>query len=233
MENKSILEASNCTVNYNSLNCFDKLTDEEMHLLEKNTREITYNAREIICKQNTFASHIMFVCSGLVKTYIENDKDSLLLRIIPAGSLIGLSALMQNNSVFSFSAASYVPTRIKMFDINVFRHIIKTNALFASEIINIFCENSIQIYGRFFSLTKKQSYGRLADLLLCLSARVYKTENFELLLSRKEIAELSGLSREKVIRILKEFKESKYIETHGKVIKILDYESLQKISDFG
>jgi CRP/FNR family transcriptional regulator len=233
MENKSILEASNCTVNYNSLNCFDKLTDEEMHLLEKNTREITYNAREIICKQNTFASHIMFVCSGLVKTYIENDKDSLLLRIIPAGSLIGLSALMQNNSVFSFSAASYVPTRIKMFDINVFRHIIKTNALFASEIINIFCENSIQIYGRFFSLTKKQSYGRLADLLLCLSARVYKAENFELLLSRKEIAELSGLSREKVIRILKEFKESKYIETHGKVIKILDYESLQKISDFG
>jgi CRP/FNR family transcriptional regulator len=70
-------------------------------------------------------------------------------------------------------------------------------------------------------------------LLLCLSARVYKTENFELLLSRKEIAELSGLSREKVIRILKEFKESKYIETQGKVIKILDYESLQKISDFG
>ena len=204
-----------------------------MKLLEQNTREVSFNAKDIICKQGTFASHIMYVCQGLVKTYIENDNDTLLLRIIPAGSLIGLSALMENNSTFSFSASTYVPSRIRMFDINIFRQIIKSNPLFGYDIINIFCENSVQIYGRFFSLTKKQSYGRLADLLLCLSSRVYKAEAFELLLSRKEMAELSGLSREKVIRIIKEFKEDNLIATKGKTIEILDLEGLQKISDHG
>jgi len=233
MDNQSYLSSSNCTVNYNSKFCFEKLSDYEMKLLEQNTREVNFNAKDIICKQGTFASHIMYVCSGLVKTYIENDNDILLLRIIPAGSLIGLSALMENNGIFSFSASTYINSRIRMFDINVFRQIIKTNALFSNDIINIFCENSVQIYGRFFSLTKKQSYGRLADLLICLSARVYKADTFELLLSRKELAELAGLSREKVIRIIGEFKAEKLIATNGKKIEILNIEGLQKISDHG
>ena len=233
MNNQSYLGTSNCTVNYNSKFCFEKLTDNEIKLLEENTREVSFNAKDIICKQGTFASHIMYVCQGLVKTYIENENDTLLLRIIPAGSLIGLSALMENNNIFSFSASTYVPTRIRMFDINIFRQIIKNNPLFVYDIINIFCENSVQIYGRFFSLTKKQSYGRLADLLLCLSSRVYNSDSFELLLSRVDLAELAGLSREKVIRIIKEFKEEKFITTKGKTIKILNFEGLQKISDYG
>lgn len=233
MNNQSFLSLSNCTVNYNSGCCFEKLTDEEIKLLEENTREVSFKAKDIICKQGTFATHIMYVCKGMVKTYVEKDNDSLLLRIIPAGSLIGLSALMDNNGIFSFSASTYVDSEIRMFEVNVFRQILKTNPLFGYDIINIFCENTVQIYGRFFSLTKKQSYGRLADLLLCLSDRVFKADSFELLLSRKEIAELAGLSREKVIRIIGEFKEEKLISIKGKTIELLDVEGLQKISNHG
>ncbi len=229
----SSLKSNSCTVTYNTSLCFEKLTDEEMKLLEENTKEVTYKKGDIICKQGSFTSHIMFVCSGLVKTYIENENHTLLLRIIPPGSMIGLSSLLKNNSTFSFSASTYADSRIRMFDINIVREIIKKNPLFAYEIINIFCENSIQIYGRFFALSRKQSYGRLADILLCLSSRIFQSYHFELLLSRKEIAELSGLSREKVIRIFKEFKESKLIEVNGKNLKIIDPEGLQRISDHG
>jgi hypothetical protein len=41
------------------------------------------------------------------------------------------------------------------------------------------------------------------------------------------------LSREKVIRIIKEFKEEKLIAIEGKVINILNFEGLQKISEHG
>ncbi len=229
----SSLNTSSCTVTYNTSSCFEKLTNEELKLLEENTREVSYKKGDIICKQGAFASHVMFVCNGLVKTYVENENHTLLLRIIPAGSMIGLSSLLENNNTFSFSASTYTDVSIRMFDLNILRDIIKKNALFAYELINIFCENSIQIYGRFFAMSRKQSYGRLADILLCLSARIYKTDSFELLLSRKEIAELSGLSREKVIRVFKEFKESNLIEINGKTLKILDVAGLQKISDHG
>ena len=45
----------------------------------------------------------------------------------------------------------------------------------------------------------KQSFGRLADILLCLSDRVFRNEEFDLPLSRKDLSELSGLSVETVI----------------------------------
>ncbi|MEA1874907.1 MAG: Crp/Fnr family transcriptional regulator [Bacteroidota bacterium] len=202
-------------------------------MLEKNRLEVSYKKGEIICKQGAFASHIMYICKGLVKIYVENDQGSLILKILTEGKMIGLSSLSDENNVFQYSAQAYSDSVINLIDINVFRQLIKENAEFASEIINILCENSIQTYGRFFSFTNKQSYGRLADIILCLACSIFKKEDFELNLTRKEIAELSGLSTERTIRILKKFKDEKLISIEEKRFKILDSERLQQISDHG
>ena len=227
------LKFNSCTVCYDAVNCFSKLTDDELLLLEKNKLEVKYKKGEMICKQGTYASHIMYVCTGLVKVYIENEVDTLTLKILPPGNIIGLTSLFDKVKVFQYSASAYQETVIKLIDINIFKQLIQQNALFASEVINILCENSIQTYGRFFCFTHKQSYGRMADIILCLAVRIYKENSFELLLTRKELAELTGLSSETVIRILKKFKEDKLIEIKGKSYKILDIEKLEKISSCG
>jgi len=49
-----------------------------------------------------------------------------------------------------------------------------TNTEFAKEVIEILSSNSVQVNGRFFCLTHKQSFGRLADIILCLSQRIFK-----------------------------------------------------------
>lgn len=231
MNQKSILNS--CTVNYDTYDCFEKLTDDELQLLEKNKLEVTYKKGENICKQGTFASHIMYVCKGLVKIYVENEKDALILKILPEGNLIGLSSLYEGNNVFQYSALAYQDSLVRLIDINIFKQLLKQNPVFANEVINILCENSIQTYGRFFCFTHKQSYGRMADILLCLACRIYKKHEFDLLLSRKELAELTGLSTERVIRIIKKFKDDGLISLEGKTFRILDYEKLQKISDHG
>ena len=128
---------------------------------------------------------------------------------------------------------AYEDSVVRMFDINIFRKIIKQNPVFASEIINILCENTAQIYGRFFSFQHKQSYGRMADILLCLAGRIFKANEFDLHLSRQELADLTGLSKERVIRILKSFKDDNIIKFEGKTLKILDEKSLQDISNHG
>ena len=91
----------------------------------------------------------------------------------------------------------------------------------------------MQIYGRFFCLTQKQAYGRLADIILCLSDRVFKTSEFDLPLSRKDLAELSGMSSETVIRMLKKFQEDNLIKMTGKNFKVIDYDRLKRISETG
>jgi len=117
--------------------------------------------------------------------------------------------------------------------VNAFRKLMEQNSEFVKEIIDILSANSIQIYGRFFCLTYKQAFGRLADILLCLSDRIFKNAEFDLPLSRKELAELSGMSSETVIRMLKEFNEEGLIKIDGKSIEVIDYHRLKQISDTG
>jgi CRP/FNR family transcriptional regulator len=209
------------------------LTPEEMDLINKNSIDVRYKKGEVICKHGTFAPHIILLRDGLAKVYLEGLNDSLILKIITSGNLIGLTSINDGNNVFPYSSMAYVDSTASLIDINIFRKILKQNAEFANSIINILCENSQQTFGRFFCLTHKQLYGRMADILLCLSERIFKERTFELNLSRKELAELTGMSTESVIRMLKKFKDDGIIKMTGKSIVIANYDLLRKISEYG
>jgi CRP/FNR family transcriptional regulator len=170
---------------------------------------------------------------GLAKVYLDDGSKSLVLKIIPQGNLLGLTSLSEENNTFRYSAMTYVDSRVKLIDINAFRQMVIQNAEFAKEVIDILSANSIQINGRFFCLTHKQAYGRLADILLCLSRQVFKKAEFDLPLSRKDLAELSGMSSETVIRMIKKFNEDGLIQMDGKKFKVIDYDRLISISEKG
>ncbi|MBE0661871.1 MAG: Crp/Fnr family transcriptional regulator [Bacteroidales bacterium] len=221
---------NSCTIASRSCLCFEKLTSDEIELIEKNKVELSYKKNEIICKQGSLSPHVIFLKQGLVKAYIEGCNDILVLKIISGGKFVALSSVMDGNNIFIYSAQTYVDSTVQLIDINIFKRIMRTNAEFANEVFNVQSAHAAQIYGRFYCLTQKQSYGRLADILLCLSDNVFGKNAFELNLSRREIAELSGMTEESAVRILKKFKENKLIATVGKTIEILDYERLQQIS---
>jgi CRP/FNR family transcriptional regulator len=66
-----------------------------------------------------------------------------------------------------------------------------------------------------------------------LAQHIYKKNEFELPISRKEIAQLIDMSTENVIRILSEFRKDDILTIEGKYIKILDPDRLQRIYDLG
>jgi len=62
------------------------LTDEELKKVDDNSNVVTFNKKEIIFRQNTRTSHIMFIRSGMVKIFKEgrNGKYIILkLRVSP------------------------------------------------------------------------------------------------------------------------------------------------------
>lgn len=229
----SLLSVTSCTINSHQCRCFEALTAEEMQLVDANSVKIHYKKGEIICKQGSFVSHVMFVEQGLAKVFLYDGTNSLVLKIIPKGNLLGLTSLSEDYNTYQYSAMAYVDSEIKQIDINVFRQLIKKNAEFAKEVIDILSSNSVQIIGRFFCLTHKQAYGRLADILLCLADRIFKSTEFELPLSRKDLAELSGMSPETVVRMLKKFHEDGLIKLEGKSFTVIDYSRLKRISETG
>jgi CRP/FNR family transcriptional regulator len=122
---------------------------------------------------------------------------------------------------------------VRIIDIQIFKQILKQNAQFAYRVINILNESTAQSYGRFFSLTQKQLHGRLADILLCLSRRIFKSGTFDLPLTRSDLSDLTSMSTESVIRILKDFKDDGIIEINNKSIGLIDTDRLDSISARG
>jgi len=227
------LQGTSCTISAIQCKCFEKLSEEELDFINANSVVIKYKRHETICKQGSFVSHIMFIEKGLAKVYMDDGSKSLVLKVIPEGNLLGLSSLSEEHTTYVYSAMTYVDSVIKLIDIKAFRQLVKQNAEFAKEVIDILSANSKQINGRFFCLTHKQAYGRLADIFLCLSRLVFKQDEFELPLSRRDLAELSGMTAETVIRMIKKFTEDGLIEMNGKSFKVLDYDRLISISEKG
>ena len=175
-----------CTISSHPCKCFEKLTKEEKQLLDDNSVIIKYRKKEMICKQGGFVSQVMYIEEGLAKVFIDNGEHSLVLKIIPGGNLLGLASVSEEHNTYQYSVQAYIDSEIRQIDIDVFRQLLKKNSDFSKEVIDILSANSLQIYGRFFCLTHKQAFGRLADILLCLSDRVFKSSEFELPLSRKD-----------------------------------------------
>jgi len=231
VENRQQITA--CTVDTQHYKCFDRLSNEQRKMLDDNSVVIKYKKGGVICKQGAFASNILLVEQGMAKVFIENSCSTLVLKIIPEGNFIGLATVSDENPLYHYSAATYVESVIRQIDLQVFRNLLNLNPAFAMEIIDILSANSIQIYGRFFCLTQKHAYGRLADIILCLSERVFKSSEFHLPLSRKDLADLTGMSPETLIRILSKFIEENLIALNNKTLIVLDQERLRQISDKG
>lgn len=225
-DNSCTLESENCT-------CFEKLTDQEVQLIEQHTIRTSYKKGELICKQGTFANNIIFIETGLAKIFLDKGNESLVLKLVTEENLVGLTSVFEGKNIFQYSAQACTDCEVRLIDSKVFTDIMKTNAEFASEVMYVLSTNAIQIYGRFYCLTRKQSYGRMADTLLCISDRVFRKKTFDLQLSRKELGEVTDMATESVIRILKKFKDDGLISIEGKTFSILEYDALREISDRG
>ncbi|MDA3907342.1 MAG: Crp/Fnr family transcriptional regulator [Bacteroidales bacterium] len=230
---KTPISTPSCIVPAKIFDCFTSLTKEEAELLEKSKKEVLFKKGETITKQGAFASHIVYLNSGLAKVYLEGNQNDLILKIVAENNFLSLSSVFDGNDTFIYSVSAYVDSKVTLISIDVFKQLLRKNIEFSNQIINRLNANTAQIYGRVYCITRKQSHGRVADIILCLSENVFKTREFKLNISRNDLADLTGLSSESVIKIFKEFKSEKLINVEGKNIKILDYDKLEQISHYG
>ncbi len=212
--------------------CFNTLTPEEQKLVEANKKEITYYKGETIFKQGTHTNDILFLNSGLVKLSMQNGEKHLIISLKPKNHFIGFETF-RNNHANPYTVTALKDSIVCLISKDVISQLINQNKSFATEVFRVTSANTMLTYSRLFSLTQKQLHGRLADILLCLSTKIFGSDKFELPLSRKDLAALTSMAPESVIRILKDFKTDNIIKTSGKFIEIKNRKLLEKISAVG
>lgn len=219
----------NCSACENRSSCFNELSINELNNVSEMKSEISYKKSEIIIKQNSFASHIYFIKKGLVKIYLENKKKNLIIEIAGQGAMLGLSSLNYNNK-YNFSVSAISDVEACEIDIEFLNSIANNNVGFSSNIITQLNGMLDKLMNKVNCLAQKDLRSRAAGLLIDLSENVYKSKKFEVELSRSELAELTNMAVENIVRVLKEFDNLNYISLNGKNIEITDYEKLQEIA---
>ena len=224
--------AGNCIGCSCKSSLFSKLTDEELDLVNLNRYEVTYKAGEIIFKQGTPSPHFVCMTKGLAKVYIEGFGKNLILNLVrPVEYIFGPGVYVDNRHYYS--AAAVEDSSACLVDVNIFKELIRKNPDFADEFIKRVSIQAIFNFEQMISLTQKQMHGRIADVLFYLSEKIYGGNPFELSISRQDLADLSGMSKESAIRILKEFKEEGIVNVDGNKVDILNIKQLRQISERG
>ncbi|MDY6801373.1 MAG: Crp/Fnr family transcriptional regulator [Bacteroidota bacterium] len=228
------LPITECVECKNKSLCFKQLDEKELLLTNENKVQIRFKKGEMISKQGSFVTHIMYIKEGFAKVYKETDIDSnLILDIIPEGKLIGLTSLFNSDNIARFSVAALSDTVVCSIDLSIIEKLIYKNNNFAKTIISSLNTEALQFYDKLASLTQKQMNGRVAEALIYLSENIFKTNEFEMILSRKDLAEFTGMSTMSVVRTLKDLRKEGIIKDEKGKIDIKNIELLKKISQSG
>jgi CRP/FNR family transcriptional regulator len=229
-EKNSIGSCETCTKRWKN---FQYLTSKELHYLNEHRYEASFNPGEIIIKQGSPASNALFLSSGMAKVYIEgiNGKNLIMSIAKPGRLIMGPGAYVNSRHTYSVSALSKVQACFISFE--VFRKMVKENGEFAEGMITDISTKSLRTHNRLVNITQKKMPGKLAEILIYLADEIYGSDEFEMVLSRKEIGEMTNMAKESVVRVLKDFEKSGIVISKASKIKILDKDKLKLISERG
>lgn len=212
---------------------FDHLSRKELQLINEHRFEIKFNKGEIIRKQGTFLSHVISLNSGLAKLYIEGlNSKNLILRIIKPTKFIGGPGMYYDQR-HHYSVAALVDSSACFIDVKIFKEIIHSNPSFAAEFMKEFSINMLSTYDRLINITQKQIPGRMADALLYFSDDIYNSDKISSIISKQDLADLTSMSKDSAVKILRSFKDEGIISIQYNHIEIMDKEALIKISNIG
>ena len=227
---------------FNEINCstcsmksplFNVLTSSELELINCNKRHVYFNKGEVIVKQGAPMSHVISFTSGIAKVYIESPGGrNLVLQFIKPTNFLGAPGIFADQIHYS-TVAAIEHSSVCFIDLNIFKRVIKENSKFAESFMELISWNGIFNYNRFICLTHKNIHGRLADSLIYLHEQVFNDRDNKISISRKDMAELTGMSNDSVIRTLKELHEDKVIEMEKGYLHVIDMNKLRKISMLG
>ncbi len=212
---------------------FNLLTDEEQDYLGRNRQIVRYHKGEILRKQGTAMSHVLSVNAGLVKVYLEGPSQrNTIIRIVQAPQFIGGPGV-HFDRLHHYSILALTDAIVCMIDAGVFLELLKMNQRFNEAYMKDYSANVLIIYNRLATLNQKQMHGRMADGLLYLSDEIFGSDLIPDVISRQDIAELTGLSRETATKVLREFHKSGLLEQTRRSIQLLDRDGLIRVSQKG
>jgi len=209
------------------------LSEEQIAELEANTESLTFKKGETIAKEGMFVDHIYYVKNGLVKQTIGHSADILTtIKIVPPGQFIELPqiTILEN---YPFGLIALKKSTIGVVPKEFLTSFMEENQGFFKFLLKQFDHDYYFMFKKLSMLHTKQTYGKVAEVLLQLSQQKYLAEDIFSHITKRDIADLAGTSLESVTRTTKMLRQKGIISLEGTHYVIKDYDGLKEISTTG
>lgn len=208
------------------------LNNDELNLINRSRSEVSFKKGEIIYKQGAPLTHLVVIHSGLGKIYLEGHKGKNLILTYTNKNNIngGLGVFMDQRHHTSLMAVSDCDACY--IEIRTFKKILDNNSRFRDSYLKEHSQRVAHHYSQFLILTQKNMEGRIAESILYLKDKVFINGSM-VNLSKQDIADLTAMTKESAIRVLKQFKDDGIIEVDNHSIQILNKKALEQIALHG
>lgn len=221
---------------FNSQAIFAALSEEDRTALLARSRKEKYNKGTIIFREGGIPVGIYYIESGKVKKYkIDNSGREHIFYVANAGELIGYHAVLADEH-YHDAASAIEDSVLDFIPVADFLSVLDSSSDLSRKLLKTLShEFGVFVNGLAIS-AQKPVRERVAITLIVLREKYKHQEVPEepvvISISRDDIANMAGTTRENIARILTDFKREGIVDTIGWKIMITDVNKLIAVSNY-
>lgn len=227
---KCQLDCRNCQTI--ALSVFATLKAAELSELNQYKLSMEVKKGEVIFSENSVPGGFYCVHQGKVKLYnIAETGDIQIIRLATDGDILGYRSLLANEA-YQSTAETISDSVICFIPKDALLNLLAKNLDFSLKIMESFAHELDQARKKSLDILFKSSKERLAEAIVLLRETfgVDSRGFIQVKLTRLEIAAITGMVHETVVRILAEWEKDGILELDKKLIRILDPIRLMKLT---
>lgn len=213
---------------------FSDLNSDELRAMADVVVVARYKRNQVLFVEGEQCRSLYFICSGRVKVYrMSPDGREQILHLLSDGEPVAVVPFFDGGT-YPANAEVMVDSKIAFIRTGDFERVATANPSILLHMLRMLAQRLRRAQGDISSLALKSVTGRLATALLDLAKRTGKKTvdgtAFDMQLSRQDLGNLIGASRETTTRMLQQFRRDGVIELHGSRVVILDARRLTEWS---
>jgi CRP/FNR family transcriptional regulator len=211
---------------------FENLNNEELLKIVNTINHKEYAKGDVVFTEGNVANTLFFINEGKIKLYkYTKDGKEQILHVLSEGDFFGELELIKP-SKYGFNSKAIIDSKICTLTKDEMKEIMMKNPEIGIKVLETVGERLSKVESLVQNLATNDVDSRMAYLLTDLMEKygenIEKNISIELPLSREEMANFIGVTRETISRKLKKFEDEKLIKIVGtKIIIVLDEEGLK------
>lgn len=215
----------NCLSRENSL--FGSFCGEKVDNLDSQKSCSYFKKNQPLFIEGSSPRGVYCINDGKVKIFARGEEGKeQIIHLAAAGEVVGFRAMFSGEP-YKVSAITLEESNICFIGKSDFLNLVDSNATLRNGIMKELSKELADRATFITNMAQKSVRERLAFSLVMLQD-IYKEEMINL--SREDMANFVGTATETLIRLLKDFKEEKFIATHARRVEILDREGLLRVA---